>query len=363
MGCVITTIGLWIRVFADHGFAYIFAGHIVAATAQSFFYGTGQKVSAIWFPQNERGMATFFIMSLMTVGNAVGPLFPEFYIDPNAEGEVLMSQLKQMLLCTAYIGTGITAIVALFFKEKPLHPPSKIAEIPRLNYKRSLMDSLKNWNLMWAMLTMSTAAGVSIAWISCMEPMLKPLGVSQSQISYLLSVVMGVGFVVSLITSFFISKSRKYKFWIFIFGFIANFFLLGIIFSAHTQNSFLICALLLLSMVIGGAPGSMLFEFFVEISFPVAEEVPGSLYSLGYQLIGTGISLGVDHLVQEGSVEKSIEAIYVCFGVTVVALVGFLFVKEDLRRKRCEMGEAAEKNVEKKIQDETNQTIQPVVSL
>jgi fucose permease len=126
-----------------------------------------------------------------------------------------MGQLKQMLLCTAYIGTGITAVVALLFREKPKSPPSKIAEIPRLDYKRSLFDSLKNWNLMWAMLTMSTSAGVSIAWVSCMEPMLKPLGVSQSQISYLLSIVMGVGFVVSLVTSFFIHKSKKYKFWLF----------------------------------------------------------------------------------------------------------------------------------------------------
>jgi heme exporter protein D len=95
----------------------------------------------------------------------------------------------------------------------------------------------------------------------------------------------------------------------------------------------------------------MLFEFFVEISFPVAEEVPGSLYSLLYQLTGTGISLGVDHLVSEGTTEKSVEAIYVCFGVTVVSLVGFLFVKEDLRRTRIEREEKAEKDVEKKIKD------------
>jgi hypothetical protein len=272
----------------------------------------------------------------MPIGNIVGALLPRFYVNPLSSGDVLMGELKQMLMVSAYIGSALTVVIFALFREKPETPPSKAAEIPRYDYKKSLKDAFKNVNLMWALFTQSLFAGIGLTFGVLAQPLLAPFGVNQNHLTSLIGVGVPAGFAMNILGTCLIHKTKKYKFWLFIFNFVSNFFIMAMIFCRDLGQPMLLVVLSMLNGLFSGATIPSTFEFFVELSFPVAEEIPGSLYSLGYQLLSTGICLWLADMIDGGNPEDSVRAMWIIFGSGVLSICLFLFTKEDLRRTRME---------------------------
>ena len=139
IGGILTTIGLWTRCLCKEGFIYIFIGQCFAGVAQPFFYSTPQKISNVWFGVKERTLATTVIATSLGIGNALGAFLPQFFLDlKETDTDVLLDQIKNMMIWMSIAGTLFLVVTIIFFREKPLTPPSKGAAAQKYSYIDSL---------------------------------------------------------------------------------------------------------------------------------------------------------------------------------------------------------------------------------
>jgi FLVCR family feline leukemia virus subgroup C receptor-related protein len=96
-------------------------------------------------------MATTVMVNILTLGNAVGPFLPQWFINENAENSEALSEMVNMFYYDAIWGSVLFVFVLIFFKSKPPTPPSNAATITRHNYCGSMAKLCKNGNYMLAL--------------------------------------------------------------------------------------------------------------------------------------------------------------------------------------------------------------------
>ena len=79
-GILITTLGLWLRVFINQSFYAALTGQIVMALGQPLLYNSPAKVTTNWFPQKERSMATMIGTQMAIFGIFIGYLLPGIFV-------------------------------------------------------------------------------------------------------------------------------------------------------------------------------------------------------------------------------------------------------------------------------------------
>jgi fucose permease len=81
LGIVLTAIGMIIKCFINYSFTICVFGQMIAAIGQPFLTNAPAKVSALWFSEKGRIVATTIATVAMPLGVAVGFVIPALFVD------------------------------------------------------------------------------------------------------------------------------------------------------------------------------------------------------------------------------------------------------------------------------------------
>ena len=90
-------------------------------------------------------MATIVTSMSSNVGNAIGCLFPSFFVDKDAEYLIMADQIKNQLMYQAIIATVVLLMGTFCLRAKPRTPPSASADIETIPFLEGIKSMLRNF--------------------------------------------------------------------------------------------------------------------------------------------------------------------------------------------------------------------------
>ncbi|HWR10427.1 MAG TPA: MFS transporter [Rectinemataceae bacterium] len=202
-GAIVTGICGILRGVAGADFGLAIAMTIGMAAAQPVFLNSWTKVSALWFPANERATA----VGLLTLANLLGA----------AVGQVLTPILTETMSIPSvqlYYGIAASAAALLFLliaREKPATPPDASAESERALMLDGLKSALalKSFRryLVMAFIGLGIFNGVT-TWI---EGIVRPRGFDSKQAGVAIAVMLVAGILGAVVMPALSDKKGRRK--------------------------------------------------------------------------------------------------------------------------------------------------------
>lgn len=150
-------VGCGIRVFvpfvpnAAHWLWVMHLGHILIGIVGMPFMIMPSKVSATWFPVNQRSFATAIIANAQGFGTGIGFLLISFLTEQYG--------IRTMLYVQAEFALFVAILATIYFPNSPRTPPSPSANEERSNFLQSLKMLLLNRNFVLLALSGGAIAG------------------------------------------------------------------------------------------------------------------------------------------------------------------------------------------------------------
>lgn len=217
----------------DIGYICLFFGQVLGAIAQPLITNPPPRLSADWFPDKERDLATVLATQANIVGQLAGSLIPPLVVNTS-------NDLGKLGL----IQTGLTILVIigtyLGLKDRPATPPSSAAAIQWLQYEeQERMHKVSNEDgtsvskfyrayqsleILWAhtklllkdknfnYLNISFSVATSVGWIllTVETQLLTPCGYSDDVAGASGAALLGLGIFTSILAAPFMSKFRAF---------------------------------------------------------------------------------------------------------------------------------------------------------
>ena len=136
--------GCGIRIFipylpsAIHWKWVMHVGHILIGLVGIPFMVMPSKVSAVWFPVNQRSFATAFTTNAQGFGTGVGFVLITFLTEQYG--------IRTMLYIQAEIALFVAILASIYFPPNPPTPPSPSAKEERSSFLQSMKMLLTNRN-------------------------------------------------------------------------------------------------------------------------------------------------------------------------------------------------------------------------
>ena len=185
-----------------------------------------------------------------------------------------------MLTTYAVAVSIIYSMIVFFFKDKPDAPPSVSAAVERLNFKDSVKHILKNKNIVLALLTYGIFMGTNISMQIVTQQYTALYGISDKTASLIVGIGTSLTLIPSLIVSYLSTKSYKYNRYIIALGCIGFSTLMLTALTPGEKDMGNLGVGIIAFVILGLAVQPLIFEFLAEVSFPVQEELVGSLFIL-----------------------------------------------------------------------------------
>jgi len=336
IGSCLTLVGLWIRTFSEYSFYYIFLGQLFGAIGQPFLLNAPQKLSAVWYPQEERALSTTIASVSNPIGVGIGFVLAQMFVDNGAEGSQGLKQVHNLMLFSAGLGTLLTFPLFFLFKNKPKVPPSKTADTEKYSYKQSLKSLFGNKNYLVFIISIGLVWGSYNVLATVLQPLLQPYGVTESQSGNLGAITLVSGLVGSIVWGIYVDNTKRYKFSVVICG-LLSIASLGAIAAVVPQESYLLVCLATGVYGFFTTPVFPLaYEFSAELSFPVAEAASGGLMVVMTQIFGALGTVGIDALIDDSTKRHTMIAFAVLGGVALLGFIGLTLAKEELKRTKTD---------------------------
>jgi len=168
------------------------SGQIFNALGGMLAQAAGPFISNTWFPPNERTTATAIASLSSPLGVAIsyilGPLMvPDLPITKNANvTSSNITQMKDGIQHLMYLECGVTCslfIVALiYFPNKPLHPPSLSAAMPKIKFFDGFKRLLRNKDFWLILFVAASITGVYSGWSAILTLNFQDHGLNVTQI-------------------------------------------------------------------------------------------------------------------------------------------------------------------------------------
>ena len=127
LGMGLTVVGIWLRCLMNVDMTYAVVGQTIMAIGQPFLYNAPSKISAVWFPENERLVATSIGAYANIVGVALGCFVPSiFFSDSDLDhSDEARSHFFNMNVVLAGISTLVLIPSVIFIHNKPGYKSSQ----------------------------------------------------------------------------------------------------------------------------------------------------------------------------------------------------------------------------------------------
>ena len=185
-------------------------GGILNGSMGPFVVTIPSVVSSLWFPPNQRTMATGVSWLMLESGNALGFIIgPLMVQSPNMNGtldynstynhteEVHIIKLEVMYFM--FLHAGLCALlfllVIIYFPSRPDSLPSFTAGEKREDFLTGIKSIFTNRSAMMVVLAFTVSQGVQEAYYPVMALNLTPIGVPEATVGW-------IGFIASLVSSF-----------------------------------------------------------------------------------------------------------------------------------------------------------------
>lgn len=108
IGWTLQTIGIAMKTFLNRSFWYATVGQTIMAVGQPFTLNAPSKLSASWFPEDQRNMATMIMVNANVFGALLGFALPRVFVNPSydpaktyTQDEIDTFKTQVMLMCFA----------------------------------------------------------------------------------------------------------------------------------------------------------------------------------------------------------------------------------------------------------------------
>lgn len=235
---------------------------------------------------------------------------------------------------------GITILIAIAFifimKEKPKHPPSKVAESAALDIHLGMWKDvtllLKNKNFICLMFTYSIVYSIVNSMMDAISPLFHPYYDRESFISAIAIVQIVTTMITELLTGPWLDRKKRYLCTLRSTVFATCFVTFCLIFIIPSSN-YILCSISI--AVVGLTVGPILpvgFDFSIQLTHPMPPSLVNGMLQMSEQIFEFLLSTTLVALCT-----KNPQWALICiFAICCVAAVISLFIEEDLRVERLE---------------------------
>lgn len=174
-----------LRGLAGANYALAFVATCGMAAAQPFFLNSWTKVSATWFPANERATA----VGLVTLANLAGTAIGMVVTPALAEGR----SIAQVQLVYGIVATAAAVVFLAVARDKPATPPDASAAEERALMLAGLKRALSMRHFRRYLLVAFIGLGIFNGITTWIESIVKPRGLDSSQAGSLGAIMLVAG--------------------------------------------------------------------------------------------------------------------------------------------------------------------------
>jgi cyanate permease len=318
IGAVLTgSFGL-IRGFASTNFEVLLAAQIGIAIGQPFLLNAITKLSARWFPINERATASGLGTLSMYVGILAGMILTPYLS--------LSMGIGGMLYSYGILSVMAAAIFVLFAKEGPPTAPC----LPGQEERALVLDGFKiifrSRDFLLLMFIFFIGLGVFNSVTTWIEAILNPRNISIVQAGIVGGVMIAAGIAGALIIPFLSDHFRKRVPCIQMALFGATIGLIGISYSTNFSIILLSGGILGFFLLSSGPIG---FQYGAEITYPASEGSSNGLLLMMGQISGIAFIFGMD--IFKSKTDGSMgNPLLVLIGLMVISLIVSTRLKESV---------------------------------
>jgi MFS family permease len=297
IGAVFTGVFGLLRGFAGPDYNILLMAQIGIAVGQPFILNAITKLSARWFPIEERATAAGLGTLAMYIGILAGMTVTPYLIGG--------SGINGMLYIYGIFSISIAIAFLVFIKESPLTAPCLPEQEERSLVFDGFRSTIKTKDFIWLMIIFFIGLGVFNSVTTWIEDIMRPRGFSATQAGITGGMMIVGGVIGALIIPMLSDKYKRRTPFIILALFGATLGLTGITFA--TSYWLMITSGIVLGFFLLSA-GPVGFQYGAEITFPASEGTSNGMLLLMGQVSGIAFIFGMDSMksVQTGSMTRSL---------------------------------------------------------
>jgi cyanate permease len=316
IGAALTGIFGLTRGLLAANYSLVLISQIGIAVGQPFILNAVTKVSARWFPLQERATATGFGSLAMYLGIVLGLALTPYL--------VIRSSIDSVLLTYGIVAMIAAAIFLVLAREHPPTPACPPGQEERSLVFAGLKDTFRKKNFLLLMIVFFIGLGVFNGVTTWIEDILRPRGFSITQAGIAGGLMVFGGIVGAVILPSLSDRYRKRVPFILIALAGSILGLIGITFS--TGYALLLAAAFVMGFFLLSA-GPIGFQYGAEIAYPTPEGTSNGLLLLMGQISGILFIFGMDSFKTPGSGSMT-ASLLVLVGLMVLGLLISTRLKE-----------------------------------
>ena len=318
IGAVFTGIFGLLRGFAGPDYNMLLMAQIGIAVGQPFILNAITKLSARWFPIEERATAAGLGTLSMYMGILAG-----MTVTPYLTGG---SGLSGMLHIYGIFSIVVAIIFLVFIKEGPPTAPCLPEQEERSLVFEGFRSTIRTRDFIWLMIIFFIGLGVFNSVTTWIEDIMRPRGFSATQAGITGGMMIVGGIVGALIIPMLSDKYRRRTPFIILALFGATLGLTGITFATSYWLMILSGTFLGFFLLSAGPIG---FQYGAEITFPASEGTSNGMLLLMGQISGIAFIFGMDSFKSpvNGSMTRSLVLL---IGFMVLSILMSFTLKESL---------------------------------
>lgn len=316
----------------------------ILAIAQLFVSSTPPILATQYFPKERRVFVTAVSFSANLLGSAVGLLVPALIVDQASKWQFqILFGIQLALSC------GVFVACAFFLKNpvsknKDNHAPLSDSSSPDSTKwtasTRTLYDALKQLfvskNFLFLLGAFSITTGSVWSVASILPQIYYPLGLSQLDAGIASAGNVVGGSIVAYLLGLWLGRSRNFRIPIIFCLFCSFLVMLGFLITcvAAPVDTFPIKFLCIFLVILAGFFQITLvpffFEFGMDITYPVAESLPGAVLMAFSYLISLIIILAASFIMGNGlpTRDSAIYSVILIVGISALGIISFCFTRK-----------------------------------
>jgi MFS family permease len=309
IGAVFTGLFGLLRGFAGPDYNLLLAAQIGIAVGQPFILNAITKLSARWFPIEERATAAGLGTLAMYIGILAG-----MTLTPYLTGG---SGINGMLYIYGISSVFIAIFFLLFIKEGPPTAPCLPEQEQRSLVFDGFRSTIRTKDFIWLMIIFFIGLGVFNSVTTWIEDIMRPRGFSSTQAGITGGMMIVGGVVGALIIPMLSDKYKRRTPFIILALFGATLGLTGITFA--TSYWLMITSGMVLGFFLLSA-GPVGFQYGAEITYPASEGTSNGMLLLMGQISGIAFIFGMDSMKssQTGSMTRSLVILIVLMVLSIL---------------------------------------------
>jgi cyanate permease len=308
-GAVFTGVFGLLRGLVGPDYHLLLIAQIGIAVGQPFILNSITKLSARWFPIEERataaGLGTLAMYIRILAGMSVTPYL------------IKGSGINGMLYIYGIFSVSVAIIFLLFVRESPPTAPCLPEQEERSLVFDGFMSTIRTRDFIWLMVIFFIGLGVFNSVTTWIEDIMRPRGFSSTQAGITGGMMIVGGVVGALIIPMLSDKYKRRTPFIVLALFGATLGLTGITFA--TSYWLMITSGMVLGFFLLSA-GPVGFQYGAEITYPASEGTSNGMLLLMGQVSGIAFIFGMDSMKSPltGSMTKSLVILIVLMVLSIL---------------------------------------------